>query len=127
MIIQRKTINGSYSKIHESTYDVSNIEDMQDLSDLMNSDSTDDTIDIIDPDAQCEDDISINYLGKVILDCNVCHTKFYEDKENVVIDKETQCANVDQECPHCKCCDGFKIVGKVARYEEKSKDIDNEE
>lgn len=125
-VVLRNKENESYNKIHESTYDVSNIEDMQDLSDLMSSDSIDDTIDIIDPEAECEDDISTSYIGKIILDCNVCHTKCYSDIEDIIIDDSTNCVNTEQECPYCHCMDGFTIVGKVAEYHA-SEDVNTEE
>lgn len=85
------------------------------LRDFMDGDQVDE-ITIIDPEADTFDDVKESYIGKVILNCGVCQSKFYKDKEDIVIDEETQLANVGEECPYCTSADGFEIVGQVAEY-----------
>ena len=43
------------------------------LSDFKNNDDFEDDISIIDPEAETTEDLQDNYIGKVILDCCVCH------------------------------------------------------
>lgn len=102
------------------------------LRDFMDGDQVDE-ITIIDPEAETFDDVKESYIGKVILNCGVCQSKFYKDKEDIVIDEETQLANVGEECPYCTSADGFEIVGQVAEYcpdcheEENHDDMEDEE
>ena len=86
------------------------------LSTFMSDDLEDDTIDIIDPEAETEADLQDNYIGKVILDCCVCHSKLYKNKEEVVLSDTEDLANVGEECPYCFTPDGFKVVGEVAAF-----------
>lgn len=85
------------------------------LRDFMDGDQVDE-ITIIDPEAETFDDVKESYIGKIILNCGVCQSKFYKDKEDIVIDEETQLVNVGEECPYCTSADGFEIVGQVAEY-----------
>jgi len=67
-------------------------------------------------------------MGKVILDCNVCHSLLYKDPEEVIEDGED--VNVDEECPFCYSQSGFKVVGQVkpfVREDEEEEDEEGEE
>lgn len=101
-----------------------------------------DVITVIDPDAEHEDDVQDSYIGKVILDCEVCHSKLYKDPADVNVDEELGLANKDDECPYCYSTEGFKVIGQVDNFnpdvkvetedpETKvkvdNKDVDNEE
>lgn len=99
--------------LNEETFDVS-ADGIKKLADFENIDDNVDETTIFDMDAETEDDIEDSYVGKVIIDCNVCHSKIYKDKDEVVIDDETNNANVDMECPYCYSTDGFKVIGEVA-------------
>lgn len=79
---------------------------------------------VIDPTATSPDDLANSYVGKVIVDCCVCHTKLYKDPSEVVVDEELGVANVGDECPCCLCTDGYKVVGEVAPYVEASVEVD---
>lgn len=94
------------------------------LKQFLDGDDIDDTISVIDPDAETPEELEDSYIGKVILDCCVCHSKLYKDKDEVVIDEDGDLANVDEECPFCYCVDGFKIVGEVKEF---NKDDSNED
>lgn len=91
----------------------------------------DDEIIITDIDAEEEDDLEDSYLGKVILDCDVCHALFYKDKDDVVIDEDTELANVGEECPYCASESGYKIIGQVAEFckecDDKKDEVKDEE
>lgn len=76
-------------------------------------------IEVIDADADDVEELEDSYVGKVILDCVVCHSKIYKDAENVVIDEDRELANIDEECPYCYSVEGYKIVGQIAPFEEK--------
>ncbi|MGM9544321.1 MAG: hypothetical protein ACI3T9_04995 [Romboutsia timonensis] len=94
------------------------------LKSFMDGDQEIDSITVIDPEAESVEDLKDSYIGKIILNCEVCQSKFYKDKEDIVIDEETQLVNVGEECPYCTSMDGFEIVGQVAEY---CPDCDDEE
>ena len=75
-----------------------------------------DEIVVADLDAEDEIDIEDSYVGKVILDCDVCHSKFYKDKDEVIIDDEAELANVGEECVICGSANGYKIIGQVCEF-----------
>lgn len=86
------------------------------------------SFDVVDGEADTEEDLQDSYEGKVILDCTICHSMSYKDREDVVIDEETGYANVDEECPFCCTAGGFKIIGQVAPYVDEEKlDVEVEE
>ena len=72
---------------------------------------------IIDPEAEDENDLQDSYIGKVILECGACHTRVYNDEEDVVIDEETGMANVGDECPVCGATTGWNVIGKIESYD----------
>lgn len=99
--------------LNEDTFSVSD-DGIKKLAEFEDSDDLVDEITVYDADAEDAEDLEDSYVGKVIVDCNVCHSKIYKDKSDVVIDKETQNANIDEECPYCYSTDGFKVIGEVA-------------
>lgn len=115
--------------LNEDTFDLTH-DGIEELKDFKETDKVDDTIFIIDPDAKDEDELEDSYIGKIILDCDVCHSLIYKDKEDVHVDDETQEVNADEECPYCFTTGGFKIIGEVKEFdgfEEKEDDIDDVE
>ena len=84
-------------------------------------------IDIIDPETTEQDELKQSYIGKVICDCNVCHSNVFYNKEDITVD-EDGVVNVEDECPYCMSNDGYTIVGEIKPYEEISiEDIDEPE
>ena len=73
---------------------------------------------IIDIAADNEDELQDSYVGKVILQCDCCHSKIYKEPEEVVIDEESEVANVDEECPVCGNAFGWHVIGKIEPYDE---------
>ena len=105
--------------LNEEDFNLSTTADNSDLKDFLdNDDMSVMSLDVIDPEAETEEDLEDSYTGKVILDCCVCHSKLYKDKEEVTVDEEEDLANTDEECPFCYSRDGFKIIGEVAPYGE---------
>ena len=102
--------------LNEDVFDLDK-DGLEDLRDFQDEDE-EEVIDVIDPEAETEEDLEDSYIGKVILDCSVCHTDIYKDKEDVIIDEETELANVGEECPYCFSIDGFKVIGEVKPFVE---------
>ncbi len=102
--------------LNEDVFDLDK-DGLEDLRDFQDEDE-EEVIDVIDPEAETEEELEDSYIGKVILDCSVCHTDIYKDKEDVIIDEETQLANVGEECPYCFSVDGFKVIGEVKPFVE---------
>ena len=99
--------------LDEDVFSVSD-DGIEKLSAFEDDDTVSDDITIYDVDAEDESELEDSYIGKIILDCNVCHSKLYKDKADVVIDEESNDANIDMECPYCYSVDGFKVIGEVA-------------
>ena len=116
--------------LDEDVFDVTD-DGIQELKDFEDDSETDETVDIIDPEAENEDELEDSYVGKVILDCCVCHSKIYKNKEEVHLSDDETIANADEECPYCYSTDGFKVIGEVAEFskgeEEKEDDGEGEE
>ena len=118
----------SLQRLNEETFDLSATDTPEELNDFLDKDSEIDTISIIDDEAETEEDIKDSYIGKVILDCNVCHSLLYKDPEEVV--EEGEDVNVDEECPFCYSQSGYKVVGQVkpfVREDEEEDDGEEEE
>ena len=114
--------------LNEETFAV-NTDGLEDFIKFEDDDDFVDSIDVIDPEAETEEDLQDSYVGKVILDCCVCHSKIYKDKEDVII--EDDIANVSDECPFCYSVDGYKVIGEVSTFDEdeeldKNTDIDDD-
>lgn len=103
-------------------YDV-NSEKMHDFLDTVGDDSD---ISIIDLEAEAEEDLKQSYVGKIILDCNVCHSNVFIDKDEIVVDEEGL-ANTDLECPYCMSNEGYTIIGQVEPYSEIEEEIPEED
>lgn len=99
--------------LNEETFAISD-DGINKLAQFEQSDDLSDDITVYDMDAETEDDLEDSYVGKVILDCCVCHSKIYKDKSEVSIDEEQEIANIDMECPYCYSQEGFKVIGEVA-------------
>lgn len=82
-------------------------------------DTSDPVLDVVDPLATDEEELQPNYEGNVICQCCVCKQLIYKKPEDIVIDEETQNANVGEECPHCYNTRGFKVIGQVEPYFDK--------
>ena len=61
---------------------------------------------------------------QVILECEKCGALVIKADTAVVIDEETDLANIEDECEFCEETSGYKIVGIVAPYEAESEDTE---
>lgn len=111
--------------LNEDIFDMSD-NGLSGLSDFMNDDIESEDVQIIDPEATTEDELSDSYVGKVILDCSVCHSKIYKSKDEVTLDEEGVLANVGEDCPYCYTSDGFKVVGEVVPFNGEGDSDDGE-
>ena len=101
------------SLLKEETFDVTR-DDLSALRDFLDVD--DDTVEIIDTEADTVDDLKDSYIGKVILECPVCTSMVYKDKDAIELNDELAVANEDEECPYCHTAGGFKIIGEVSEF-----------
>lgn len=81
---------------------------------------------IIDVNADEESELQDNYIGKVILECECCHSRIYKDEADVIIDEESGLANVDEQCPVCNNELGYTVIGKIEPF-DKDREIEPEE
>lgn len=75
-------------------------------------------IEIVDPDAYVEKDLKKNYSGDVVLQCCVCRGCISKSPDEVIIDEDSQRANIDEECPYCLNTSGFKVIAQFPGEEE---------
>ena len=115
----------SLQRLNEETFDLSAADTPEELGDFLDQDSEIDSITIIDDEAENEDEIQDSYMGKVILDCNVCHSLLYKNPEEVIEDGED--VNVDEECPFCYSQSGYKVVGQVKPFVREEDEEESEE
>lgn len=111
--------------LNEEEFNLTDKDSIEDIKSLVDA-PVDASIDIIDPDANDEDELSDSYVGKVVLDCSVCHSKIYKDPSDIVIDEVEELANVGEECPYCYTADGFKVLGQIAPFSDDVKPTQDE-
>ena len=114
-------INEAFRKLSllkEETFDTSK-DGISKLSAYIDEDDSVDTLDVIDMDASNEYELEDSYIGKVIINCNVCHSHIFKAKEDVVIDTEGV-VNLEDECPYCGEKSGFIVVGEIVEFAPES-------
>ena len=109
--------------LEEDTFNIQDSKDVEELGSLLNDDDTNEVVNIIDADAMEKNDLENSYAGKVILECDVCHSLCYKEPEEVVIEEDTV---IDIECPYCYSSDGFKVIGKVCSFDDCNKDDEDD-
>lgn len=109
--------------LNEDTFSLSD-DGIKKLAEFENNDDLVDELSVIDLDAETEEDLQDSYVGKIILDCTVCHSKLYKDLEEIELNEEQTLANVGEECPYCYTSDGFKVLGQVSAFGGKAEDAD---
>lgn len=108
--------------LNEEDFNLSAVDAFKDAKEFSEDDDKIDFTDIIDPEAETEDELKDSYIGNVILDCCVCHSKLYKNPEDVTIKEGEELVNIDEECPFCYSTDGYTIIGEVAPYGEKKEE-----
>lgn len=104
----------SLADLNEDLFDTS-AEGIQELDNTLNVNDSDETVRVIDTDAETYDDVNDAYVGKVIVDCRVCHSHIFKNKEDIVISEEGE-VNIDEQCPYCGEQEGFVVVGEITKY-----------
>ena len=113
-----------FELLEEETFHLDGSEDaVEDAKEFMDASDALDMLDVIDPEAETEEEVEDSYTDKVILDCNVCHSKIYKDPSEIIISDDKECVNKDEECPFCYSMDGYKIIGQVKPFVEDDFDI----
>ena len=96
------------------------------VSDIID-DEADDSIAVIDVDADSDEDLEDSYIGKIIIECDVCHSKLYKDASEVIPSEDDEkVVNIEEECPFCYSTDGYHIVGQVAPYQPEEPSVEVE-
>ena len=110
-------LNEAFKKLEllkEETFDTSP-NGLASMKSFMDADLEDDSVRVIDPEADRDEDLQDSYIGKVITNCNVCHSNIFENKEDIVID-EDGAVNVEKQCPYCGETMGFTVMGEVTEF-----------
>lgn len=126
-------IEEAFKRLNLLEDDYSYSEDQQ--LELLNSFVSDDIDDIpeeeiIDVEAETCDDLQDNYIGKVIIECDCCHTRLYKDQEDLILGSSedgVELFNVDEECPVCHTTSGYRVIGKIEQYSDDVHKEDEEE
>ena len=107
----------AFNELNEEVFDVSTTVGFEDAKefDEMPVDDREEEI-IIDPLAADEEELEKDYVGKAILQCEICQSMIYKDPSEVVIDEEAGLANMDEACPFCQSEEGFKVIGQVEEF-----------
>ena len=108
--------------LQEQTFDAS-LDGINKLGDFMEEDDAKDVARVIDPEAEYEEDVKPSYIGKVIINCNVCHSYIFENKEDIIVDEDGT-VNSEMECPYCGEVAGFAIVGKICPFEDEQPKVE---
>ena len=117
-------IEEAFKRLNLLEDDYSYSEDQQ--LELLNSFVSDDIDDIpeeeiIDTNAETCDDLQDNYIGKIIVECDCCHTRLYKDPEDLVLGNSedgVELFNLEEECPVCHTNSGFRVIGKIEQYSD---------
>lgn len=117
-------INEAFRCLDLLTEDVfrADSEGISELSDFMSSDvDNEETISIIDMDAETEDDLLDSYVGKLIVECNVCHSPLFRNKEDIKFNENDGsvillCNDEECACPKCGEDNGFVIKGEIHEF-----------
>ena len=96
-------------------------EGLDNLGSFMGQALDDESVDVYDLEAEAQEDLKKSYVGKVICDCNVCHSNIFYNKEDIVIDDEG-IVNAEDECPYCMSTDGYTIIGEIKDWSPEVED-----
>ena len=108
------------SSLDEELFNLNDKDQVDELSAFVEDDlkSVDSEVFVIDTEANNEDELKDSYIGNVIVQCEVCKSLIYKNPEELEIDEEQELANVEEACPFCNSIGGYKVIGKVAPFEE---------
>lgn len=104
-------------------------EELKGFMDEAGVDPDEESTDVYDLEAEAAEDLKDSYVGKVVLECSVCHSDIFVDKAEVSVGTDSEgLACYDIECPYCMSNEGFTIIGEIAPFnEEKAEELQNPE
>ena len=116
-------ITEAFKALSELNEDIFSItpDSLADLNNQLEMTSSEEAVQVIDPEAETEDDLQDNYIGKIIVDCSVCHSHIFQNKEDIDISVDGE-VNVEQTCPYCGEAGGFTIIGEIKEFTPDSED-----
>ena len=108
------------SSLDEELFNLNDKDQIDELNAFVEDDlkNVDSEVFVIDTEANNEDELKDSYIGNVIVQCEVCKSLIYKNPEELEIDEEQELANVEESCPFCNSIGGYKVIGKVAPFEE---------
>lgn len=112
----------SFTSLNEEVFNLDD-EGINDAGELL-ADTEEDVVDVIDPNATTVEELEDGYVGKGILDCNVCHSLIYKNMDDIV--EKDGVFNAGEECPYCMATDGYTAVGKVVPFDAEADMVDTE-
>ena len=128
-----KAISSSFgldeSTMNEKAFEVDKegIEDMEKFVDVDENGTDDndfslrkfddlDEVEVFDDHAPVEEKEPEDHTGQAILECSICHSNIFRDKDDVEINEEGTLADEGKECPYCGNPDGYYVVGMVEPF-----------
>lgn len=112
----------SFTSLNEEVFNLDD-DGINDAGELLD-DTEEDVVDVIDPNATTVEELEDGYVGKGILDCNVCHSLIYKNMDDIV--EKDGVFNAGEECPYCMATDGYTAVGKVVPFDAEADMVDTE-
>ena len=112
----------SFTSLNEEVFNLDD-EGINDAGELL-ADTEEDVVEVIDPNATTVEELEDGYVGKGILDCNVCHSLIYKNMDDIV--EKDGVFNAGEECPYCMATDGYTAVGKVVPFDAEADMVDTE-
>lgn len=112
----------SFTSLNEEVFNLDD-DGINDAGELL-ADTEEDVVDVIDPNATTVEELEDGYVGKGILDCNVCHSLIYKNMDDIV--EKDGVFNAGEECPYCMATDGYTAVGKVVPFDAEADMVDTE-
>ena len=101
--------------LNEDTFNFSP-QGMSDLETFLAQDDTTELVKVIDPEATDPAELNTSYVGKVITNCNVCHSNVFTQKDDIQVN-EDGIVNIEKQCPYCGELEGFTILGEIIPFD----------
>lgn len=102
--------------LEEDIFNISYMDGLEKAKEFADEVVEDDEEEIIDTDAETEEEVKDDYIGKAILECAVCGSLIYKEPSEVIINEELELANVGEPCPVCQSEDGYIVVGEIKPF-----------
>lgn len=115
----------SLELVEDKEFDLFGDDSFEELDDYIKGEEEVETDkEVIDLEAESEEELKDSYVGDAILSCPVCRTNLFKPMDDVIVDDETKLCCAGEACPVCAQEDGFKVIGKVAPFEDAPEEED---